>query len=437
MEAGAGSSAPAEVLADEAAGVPEQMDADADEEQVQKRRTEPRPPTRQEVDDHYSMGHAQFRSWCRHCQAARGIGEQHRAQDEPEGADPTISSDYGYMNEETDPEAAMPMLVMKDRTTKKIMATAIPSNGVENYSVKFFAGCVKELGWRRYISKSDGEPSLVALKTAAGDALPKIEMVPQESPVGDHQANGEAESAVREVKRSARALKEALEERLQRRLPLTHDIWTWLPRHAADCLSRYRVGDDGRTAEQRRTGRRWNKALIEFGERVHARLAVSDEPRSGWAPKMVEGVYVGHQARTGSLLVMTPEGVLRAKTFNKMSAEERWKPEIFESLRGRPWDLRPGADRVPRAAASPQIAPPPPMPVAPRAGDPGGGGGGVHGPRKLYVLKRDVVALGATPGCVACERIAAGLAPGVAHTDACTQKIEAAIRADPSERHRV
>ena len=160
---------------------------------------------------------------------------------------------------------------------------------------------------------------------------------------------------------------------------------------------------------------------------------------------MVEGVYVGHQARTGSLLIMTPEGVLRAKTFNKMSAEERWKPEIFESLKGRPWDLRPGADRVPRAAAgqsprnsgSYKFPPPPPMPVAPRAGDPGGGGGGVTGPRKLYVLKRDVVALGATPGCVACERIAAGLAPGVAHTDACTQRMEVAIRADPSERHRV
>jgi hypothetical protein len=35
-------------------------------------------------------------------------------------------------------------------------------------------------------------------------------MVPQESNVGDHQANGEAEAAVREVKRTIRSLREAL-----------------------------------------------------------------------------------------------------------------------------------------------------------------------------------------------------------------------------------
>ena len=29
----------------------------------------------------------------------------------------------------------------------------------------------------------------------------EVEQVPEESPVGDHEANGEAESAVREVKR--------------------------------------------------------------------------------------------------------------------------------------------------------------------------------------------------------------------------------------------
>ena len=129
-----GAQAPAEVSADVGIGAPE-MDGDADEQQEQKKRTEPRPPTRQEVEDHYAMGHTQFRSWCRHCQAARGIGEQHRAREEPEGADPTIVSDYGYMNDDEDAENTMPMLVMKDRTIKRYMATAIPRKGVDNLSL--------------------------------------------------------------------------------------------------------------------------------------------------------------------------------------------------------------------------------------------------------------------------------------------------------------
>ena len=92
--------------------------------------------------------------------------------------------------------------------------------------------------------------------------------------------------------------------------------------------------------------------MIEFGERVHARLAVGAEPSSGYAAKMIEGIYVGHQARTGSLMIMTADGVVKAKTFNKMTAEDRWNKDFYENLKGKPWDLRPGMVREPRAAGT-------------------------------------------------------------------------------------
>ncbi|CAK0906520.1 unnamed protein product [Prorocentrum cordatum] len=158
-----------------------------------------------------------------------------------------------------------------------------------------------------------------------------VETVMQESPVGGHAAIGESENAVKEVKRIVRVQKKTLEERIGTRLPLHHPIWTGLPRHAAACLSRYRIGEDGRSAEQRRTGRRWAKSALEFGERIHVRLA-QEEPRSGMTPKMIEGWYVGHQTRTGSLMVMTTRGVLRGKTYNKNTAEERWKPAGLDQV---------------------------------------------------------------------------------------------------------
>ena len=38
------------------------------------------------------------------------------------------------------------------------------------YAVQFFVGFVCDFGWRRYISRSDGEYFLVALKVAVRDA---------------------------------------------------------------------------------------------------------------------------------------------------------------------------------------------------------------------------------------------------------------------------
>ena len=284
-----------------AAGAEEQQEVGEEQPRVCQRAA-PRPPTKLELADHYAIGHAVFRSWCRHCVNSRGIGEQHRPQAAQqaaeEHADPVVVSDYGSMGD-TEQEETMPILVTKDRTTKGYAATAIPRKGVHLFNIKFFAGVVKELGWKRMVSKSDGEHSLVALKQAVSDSMPGVEMVMQESPVGDHQANGEAENAVKEVKRMVRVLRATLEERIGKKLPVDHPLWTWLPRHAAACLSRYRIGPDGRTTEQRRTGRAWAKAAVEFGERIHARPAVAQEPRSGFAPKMVEGRYVGHQSRTG------------------------------------------------------------------------------------------------------------------------------------------
>ena len=60
----------------------------------------PANPTRAEVDEHESTGHVQYRTWCRHCVAGRGLGQQHRSRDEESKRDdglPIIASDYTFM----------------------------------------------------------------------------------------------------------------------------------------------------------------------------------------------------------------------------------------------------------------------------------------------------------------------------------------------------
>ena len=91
------------------------------------------------------------------------------------------------------------------------------------------------------------------------------------SPEGDHQANGLAEVGVREIKAQTRILRSQLEQRLGSRIDEKDPLMSWIPRHAANCASRYRIMDDGRTPDQRRCGRTWKRPVVEFGESVHFR----------------------------------------------------------------------------------------------------------------------------------------------------------------------
>ena len=226
---------------------PADFEQQSEEVAVPKAVRSPLEPTNAEVDEHELLGHVQFRSWCRHCVAARGVGQQHRSQaEEPEGALPTVSSDYCYMSQ-TD-EETMPIIVIRDRRTKAYAATTVKAKGNDEYAVKFFAGFLQQLGYQRFINKSDNERSLVALKTKAVESLPGVEAVPKESPEGDHQANGEAEAAVREVKRQVRVMKSSLDEKLGFKLTDSDPILAWLLRHAADLLTRYI--ERARTARQ-------------------------------------------------------------------------------------------------------------------------------------------------------------------------------------------
>ena len=91
---------------------------------------------------------------------------------------------------------------------------------------------------------------------AVREAATDVEFVLNESPTGDHRANGEIEVMIRELKRQVRVLKSDTEERQKRMLGDDHPMLAWLPRHAAFLMTRFRVGEDGNLAIERSTGKR-------------------------------------------------------------------------------------------------------------------------------------------------------------------------------------
>ena len=75
-----------------------------------------------------------------------------------------------------------------------------------------------------------------------------MDLILEEGKTGDRPSNGSVESAVRESKRQARAMKSSLQEKMGHEIPEKHAILTWMARHGNFLISRYRVGQDGRTA---------------------------------------------------------------------------------------------------------------------------------------------------------------------------------------------
>ena len=99
-------------------------------------------------------------------------------------------------------------------------------------------------------------PALLALKAQTAEKLPHVQLVPQESPVGEHQSNGVIECAIREISRTARVLKSATEARYGRTLGERDPLLAWMVQHSAAFNSRYAVAADGRTA--------WELAQADF-----------------------------------------------------------------------------------------------------------------------------------------------------------------------------
>ena len=127
-----------------------------------------------------------------------------------------MAIDYGYLkldgtedgggDDDETTENNLPILFAEDVKTGTCAATCLREKGVSEYATSWLVSLLRRLGCHRAILRSDGEPSIVALKTTTLLASPSVELVLRESPVGEHATNGVAESAMREVKRPTRTV---------------------------------------------------------------------------------------------------------------------------------------------------------------------------------------------------------------------------------------
>ena len=239
-----------------------------------------------------------YRSWCRHSVASKGRAHAHASRQEREL--PEIGIDYGFFAQ--DREDVLPILCVECRnsSTGCLGAAVVDKQGASDYASSFLTALIKSLGFKRILVRSDNERLLLSLIERVTRNLTGVELVMMTSPDGDHQANGLAEVVVREIKAQTRILRSQLEQRLGNRIDEEDPLMSWIPRHAANCVSRYRLMDDGRTPDQRRCGKTWKRPVVEFGESVHFRPVGENNAMRGGDQRMLRGVTRGLVPRSFS-----------------------------------------------------------------------------------------------------------------------------------------
>ena len=214
---------------------------------------DPGAPTAAEVEQHY-VTHLHFRAWCPACVEGKAKDRPHRKQEvEEEKRLPEIVFDYGFMGAEG--EDTIAIQVARDRRTRMLFAHVVPKKGfTHGHGAEEMIKDIKKLWYSEIILKCDGEPALKSVQEEVKRRRPEPTIL-ENSPVGDSRSNGAAERAVQAVGEQVRVLRRGLEQRLGVKLSGKHPVMAWLVEHAADLISRFQVGDDGRTAYEMMKGR--------------------------------------------------------------------------------------------------------------------------------------------------------------------------------------
>jgi len=92
---------------------------------------DPRQPSEEERREH-NLTHLPFRNWCPHCVRGRGREADHKKFKEQAEGLHELHFDFMFMGPGNQPGKTLTILVVKERRTKMVMATAAPSKSIRS-----------------------------------------------------------------------------------------------------------------------------------------------------------------------------------------------------------------------------------------------------------------------------------------------------------------
>ena len=256
-------------------------------------------------------------TWCLHCVSCRASDPAHGLTERAEGDPPMVQIDHQFASERTRREITAEQVVTAEPMVAIFMATlerslplrsarrALSPTWQRSSWVSLRPG---GLGSGTLVLRADQETGLTTLldETKAWRAETLVERTAVES----HQSFGAVERTNREEAGLLRTLKAGLEARISGKVALDHDLISWLIRHSAWLITRFRVRASGHTANELIRQRKYGGAIVEFGDIVWARILTTKE-LGKLDQRCVEVVWAGKAEGSDELIVMDHRGASR------------------------------------------------------------------------------------------------------------------------------
>ena len=112
-----------------------------------------------------------------------------------------------------------------------------------------------------------------------------------------------------------------LQSRYRSKIRMDHPIMAWLIKHAAFVRNVCKVGNDGRTAYERRKGKRFLRPPPEIGECIWYQKQMS-EGKDKLETRWECGVFAGVREESNALYVMTDAGAIKVRGYKRRPEED-------------------------------------------------------------------------------------------------------------------
>ena len=246
---------------------------------------------------------------------------------------------------------------------------------------------------------------------------------------------------MRRTQEKNRVLRHQIEQNIKQIIPDSAPIMAWLVQWAAELLSKYACGDDGRSLHERFHGEKCLAPFAPFGESIMYSPMKTLKRDKGEVAKR-SSIWLGILARTQETFVGTEIGVIKCTLITRLVDDEKWSANQILKVKGTSWEpvFGKGDRRVPVAVDSRgngvQMDDDDEIDEQLQDGEDG------EDPEmsfrgsfdKLHVSKKAIERYGPTENCPACASIVkrgmVAARVGINHNDKCRKRIIEAMQGD-------
>ena len=142
---------------------------------------------------------------------------------------------------------------------------------------------------------------------------------------------------IRRVQEKVGVLRHQIEQGIRDTIFYDAPVMAWMVRWAAELLSKYSPGDDGKIPFERIRNETCVTPCVPYGETIMY-LPLQTVACSKGEPIKKQGVWLGTIERTEEVTVGTKRGVVKCRTVNRLAANERWDKDMVLGMKGVPWE---------------------------------------------------------------------------------------------------